>query len=72
MQLSILISLDCTILGVETQLGIHPPDDTTLCPETQLSFRIRPMKLGDTEQSEGYETMTPDSSDILSEVKLIL
>ena len=59
-------------LGVEPQLGIQPPEKATLYQETQLLSRVREMKLHPKTFSEGYETMTPDNSDIVSEVKQIL
>ena len=53
-------------LGVEAQLSINTSGDTT---ETKLPSRLRETKLRHTAQSEGYETMTQYSSDIVSEVK---
>ena len=65
-------NLKYNVSGVEAQLRIHPPEDAALYQETQLSLRVKEMKLHPKTLSEGYETMTPDSSDIVSEVKQIL
>ena len=54
--------------GVEAQLRIAALDDVTLPAETDLLPRLREMKLRHFAQSEGYETMTQYSSDIVSEV----
>ena len=59
-----------SLLGFQPYLRIHPPEDVTLPPETDLLSRLREMKLRHTAQSEGYDTMTQYSSDIVSEVKL--
>ena len=58
-----------TSLGVESRLKIRPPEDVTLLPKTELLPRLRGMKLHHTAQSEGYDTMTLDNSDIVSEVR---
>ena len=58
--------------GIECRLKIHHPQDDTLLMETKLSSRLREMKLRHTARSEGYETMTEHSSDIVSEVKYFL
>ena len=55
--------------GVDSRLRICPPEDATLLPETKLLPRLREMKLRNTAQSEGYETMTQHSSDMTTEVK---
>ena len=55
-------------LDVEAQLRIATFDDVTLPAETDLLSRLREMKLRHFAQSEGYETMTQYSSDIVSEV----
>ena len=56
-------------LGFQSCLRIDPPKDVTLPPERDLLPRLREMRLRHTAQSEGYETMTQYSSDIVSEVK---
>ena len=63
-----MICVQFVHLGVEALLKIHPPEDATHLSETELLPRLRGMKLRHTAQSEGYETMTQDSSDIVSEV----
>ena len=67
-----LFILKYNILGVEPQLSIHPLEEATASQETHLSSGIQAMKLHQAAESEGYETMTPDSSDVVSEVKQIL
>ena len=63
--------LNCTfclhILGVEPQLRIHSPED----PTEQLP-ELGEKKLRRTVKSEGYETISHHSSEIVSEVKQIL
>ena len=54
-------------LGVETQLRTRLLDDGAPLPETDQLVTLR-QKLRHTAQSEGYETMTQGSSDIVSEV----
>ena len=55
-------------LGAEAQLRIATFDDATLPTETGLLSRLPEMTLRHTAQSEGYETMTQHSSDMVSEV----
>ena len=55
--------------GFQSQLIIHLPEDVTFLSETHLLPRLREMKLRHTAQSEGHETMTQGSSDIVSQVK---
>ena len=50
-------------LGVRSRIRIHPPDNVTLVPEIYL-VQVK------TTKSEGYETMTQHSSDVMSEVSL--
>ena len=59
-------------LGFQSYLRIDPAEDVALLSETNPLSRLREMKLRHTAQSEGYETMTQDSSDIVSEVTLPL
>ena len=66
-----MIFISCSS-GIECRLRIHSPEDAALIAETNLLPRLREMKLRHTAQSEGYETMTQGSSDIVSEVKHIL
>ena len=54
-------------LGVESQLRVHSPADVG-----DLLSRLQEMKLCRTTQSEGYDTISHHSSEIVSEVTHIL
>ena len=59
-----ILPLCLPILGVELQLRIHTPEDVA-----DLLSRLHEMKLCRTRKSEGYETTSQKSSEIVSEVK---
>ena len=56
------------VVGVQSQLRIPILEDISILQEPKLLSRLREMKLHNTTHSEGYETMTQHSSDIVSEV----
>ena len=63
-----LIYWHLAVSGVKSLLRIRTLDDVTLLSEASLLPRLRELKL----QSEGYESMTQHSSDIMSEVRYVL
>ena len=63
-----LIYLHLAVSGLQTLLRIRLLDDVTSLSETGLLPRLRELKLHHKWQSEGYESMTQQSSDIMSEV----
>ena len=59
-----VIQLNLALLGVQCKLRIQSPDVVTRLLERDLLSRFKKMAT----ESEGYETMTEHSSDIMSEV----